>query len=60
MTDKIIKIKKLPSGITVIVTETASDTIGLEIGSGVISMAIEDLYDFIRLSKEVDEYFLKR
>ena len=60
MSEKIIEIKKLPSGSTVITTETASGAIGIELGTGTIFVDVQDLYDFIRLLKEVDRHFIKK
>lgn len=57
MSEKIIVIKKLPSGRDAIAYET-SDAIGIEIGSGCIFLSADDLYAFIRLLKEVDKHFL--
>jgi len=57
MSDKIIKTKKLPSGCTAIATETASDSLGIEIGSGVIFIA-KDIPAFKELLNDADRHFL--
>jgi len=59
MSDKIIELKKLPSGSTAIVLETKTG-MAIEVGSGRIFFEIEDLYDFIRLLKATDKHFLKK
>ena len=56
--DKIIKIKKLPSGSTAILTETASDALGIEVGPGVIFLSADDLPAVIQLLQDMDRYFL--
>ncbi len=58
--DKIIKAVKLPSKQKATAYETASDGLGIEIGSGCIFMTTEDIYPFIRLMKEVDRHFLNK
>ena len=60
MADKIIELIKLPSGATAIVSETSSDTMAIEIGTGTVFVDAQDLYNLIRLLKEVDGYFLKK
>ena len=60
MSDKIIELKKLPSGTTAIVSETSGDTLAIEIGTGTLFLDVQDLYPFIRLLKEVDRHFLKK
>ena len=60
MTDKIIELKKLPSGATAIVSETSSDTMAIEIGTGTVFLEVQDLYAFIQLLKEVDRHFLSK
>lgn len=59
MKDKIIKLKKLPSGTTAIALETETG-LALEVGSGCIFLGVDDLYAFIRLMGEADRFFLKR
>lgn len=59
MKDKIIKIEKLQSGATAIILETKTG-LAIEIGTGTVFMDAQDLYDFIRLLKETDKYFLKK
>ena len=59
MKDKIIKIEKLQSGATAIILETKTG-LAIEIGTGTGLLDEQDLYDFIRLLKEIDKYFLKK
>ena len=59
MSDKIIELKKLPSGVTAIVLETKTG-MAIEIGTGTVFVDEQDLYDLIRLLKEIDAYFLKK
>ena len=60
MDEKIIELKKLPSGATVIVSEASGDTMAIEIGTGAVFVDAQDLYHFIHLLKEVDRHFLKK
>jgi hypothetical protein len=60
LSDKIIEIKKLPSGITAIATETASDALGLEIGSGCIFLTADDIPALQGLLKVADKHFLRK
>jgi len=59
MADKIISMKQFKSGTTAIVLETKNG-MAIEIGTGTVFLDEQDLYDFIRLLKEVDRYFLKK
>ena len=58
--DKIIKKVKLSSGRKAIAYETASDALGIEIGSGCIFLGADDIYAFIRLLREIDKHFLRK
>lgn len=57
MSEKIIVIKKLPSGRDAIAYET-SDAIGIEIGSGCIFLSADDIPVFVQLLQDADRYFL--
>ena len=59
MPEKIIEIKKLPSGTTAIVFETSTG-VAIEIGAGTNFIDEKDMFDFTRLLQEVDKYFLKK
>jgi len=59
MADKIIELKKLPSGATAIVSEISGDTMAIEIGSRAVFLEVQDLYPFIQMLKEVDRHFLR-
>lgn len=60
MAEKIIELKKLPSGTTAIVSEASGDTMAIEIGTGTVFLDVQDLYPFIQLLKEVDRHFLRK
>ena len=57
MADKIIKIKKLPSGCAAIAVEASQGTLAIEIGAGVFLTA-DDIPDIIRLLRAADKHFL--
>ena len=58
--DKVIKTVDLPSKRKATAYETASDGLGIEIGSGVIFLSADDIYLFSRLLKDADRHFLKK
>ena len=60
MPEKILEKIKLPSGRKAIAYETASDGLGIEIGSGCIFLSADDVYMFTRLLKAVDAHFLRK
>ena len=54
---KIIEMKKLPSGSTVIASDVEQG-VGIEIGTGVIFLSEDDIFGFIQFLKNVDKYYL--
>ena len=50
---------RVPSGPTAIALETKTGLV-IEVGTGTIFMDAQDLYDFIRLLKTTDKYYLKK
>jgi len=59
MSDKIIKMQKLPSGATVIASETGQG-VGIEVGTGVVFIDVDDVYTFGLFIKEIDKYYLRQ
>jgi len=59
MKDKIIEMKKLPSGATVIASEIKQG-VGIEIGTGIILLEVDDIYSFGLFLKEIDKFFLRK
>ncbi len=55
MADKIIKIKKLPSGCAAIAVEASQGTLAIEIGA---FLTADDIPDIIRLLRAADKHFL--
>ncbi len=59
MSDNILEIKSLPSGATAIASETEQG-VGIEVGTGIIFIAVDDIYNFGLFLKKIDKYYLKR
>jgi len=59
MSEKILKLQKLPSGVTALALQTKAG-FGIEVGSCSIFLEVEDLPDFLKLVKAVDLHFLRR
>lgn len=60
MSDKIIKMKKLPSGCTAIAIEVSEGSLAIEVGSGILFITAEDIPNFLTLVKEADRHFLEK
>lgn len=60
MSEKVIKIKTLPSGPTAICCETVEDEFSIEVAASCIFLHSKDIPELIRLIHDVDEYFLRK
>ena len=60
MSKNIICIKELDSGKKAIAHEVSNSVLALEVGSGIIFLHADEIYQFIRLTLEADLHFLKK